>query len=141
LDRAYSTFPWLILAVLVLTYLLLLRAFRSLLLPLKAVLLNLLSIGAAYGMLVVFFRWGFGSDVFGLYQVAQIEGWIPIFLFAMLFGLSMDYEVFLVTRMREAWESTHDNDRAVAIGLERTGRIITAAALIMAAAFSGFLVG
>jgi RND superfamily putative drug exporter len=141
LDRAYSTFPWLIAAVLVLTYLLLLRAFRSLLLPLKAVVLNLLSISASYGMLVVFFRWGFGRDSLGLYQASQIEGWIPIFLFAMLFGLSMDYEVFLVTRMREAWEGTSDNTRAVAIGLERTGRIVTAAAAIMVAAFSGFLVG
>ena len=73
----------------------------------------------------------------GLYQFPQIEGWIPIFLFAMLFGLSMDYEVFLVSRMREAWDETHDNDAAVAIGLERTGRIITAAAVIMVAAFSG----
>jgi RND superfamily putative drug exporter len=70
-----------------------------------------------------------------------VEGWIPIFMFAMLFGLSMDYEVFLVSRMREAWDEVHDNERAVAIGLERTGRIITAAAIIMVAAFSGFLAG
>jgi putative drug exporter of the RND superfamily len=89
----------------------------------------------------VIFRWGVGASVLGLYQVPQIEGWIPIFLFAMLFGLSMDYEVFLVTRMREAWDETQDNARAVARGLERTGRIITAAALIMVAAFSGFLAG
>jgi RND superfamily putative drug exporter len=141
LDQAYSAFPWLVLAVLVLTYLLLLRAFRSMLLPLKAVLLNLLSVAAAYGMLVVFFKWGVGSDVLGLYSYSQIEGWIPIFLFAMLFGLSMDYEVFLVSRMREAWDELHDNTRAVALGLERTGRIITAAAIIMVAAFSGFLAG
>ena len=93
--------------VLVLTYLLLMRAFRSLVLPLKAVLLNLLSVAAAYGVLVVIFRWGAGSDVLGLYQFPQIEGWIPIFLFAMLFGLSMDYEVFLVSRMRESWDDTH----------------------------------
>ena len=73
-------------------------------LPLKAVLLNLLSVGASYGMLVVVFRWGVGHDLLGLYQFGQVEGWIPIFLFAMLFGLSMDYEVFLVTRMREAWD-------------------------------------
>jgi uncharacterized membrane protein YdfJ with MMPL/SSD domain len=141
LDRAYSSFPWLVLIVLALTYLLLLRAFRSLLLPLKAVALNLLSISASYGMLVVFFRWGFGSHVLGLYEFPQIEGWIPIFLFAMLFGLSMDYEVFMVSRMRETWDSVGDNGRAVAIGLERTGRIVTAAAVIMVAAFSGFLAG
>jgi putative drug exporter of the RND superfamily len=127
--------------VLVLTYLLLMRAFRSVLLPLKAVLLNLLSVGASYGMLVVFFKWGLGKDVAGLYQFPQVEGWIPIFLFAMLFGLSMDYEVFLVSRMRETWDEEHDNVRAVSYGLERTGMIITAAAIIMVAAFSGFVAG
>jgi RND superfamily putative drug exporter len=139
LHRSYAAFPWLVLAVLVLTYLLLLRAFRSVVLPLKAVLLNLLSVGAAYGMLVVVFRWGVGGSIAGLYSFPQIEGWIPIFLFAMLFGLSMDYEVFLVTRMRETWDEEHDNVRAVSYGLERTGLIVTAAALIMVAAFCGFL--
>jgi RND superfamily putative drug exporter len=141
LARSYAWFPWLVLGALALTYLLLLRAFRSVVLPLKAVLLNLLSVGAVYGLLVVVFRWGVGADLLGLYRVPQIEGWIPIFLFAMLFGLSMDYEVFLVTRMREAWDATHDNAHAVAHGLERTGRIVTAAALIMVAAFSGFVAG
>jgi RND superfamily putative drug exporter len=92
-------------------------------------------------MLVVVFRWGAGSDLAGLYRIDQVEGWIPIFLFAMLFGLSMDYEVFLVTRMRETWDETHDNAFAVAHGLERTGRIVTAAAIIMVAAFSGFVAG
>jgi uncharacterized membrane protein YdfJ with MMPL/SSD domain len=141
LKRSYGVFPWLVLAVLVLTYLLLMRAFRSLILPLKAVLLNLLSVAAAYGMLVVFFRWGAGKSLGGLYQFPQVEGWIPIFLFAMLFGLSMDYEVFLVTRMRETWDEVHDNVRAVSYGLERTGLIVTAAAIIMVAAFSGFVAG
>jgi RND superfamily putative drug exporter len=141
LDRAYTYFIPLIGAVLVLTYLLLMRAFRSVVLPLKAVLLNLLSVAASYGMLVVFFRFGVGQSLLGLYQFSQVEGWIPIFLFAMLFGLSMDYEVFLVTRMREAWDEGDDNERAVAHGLERTGRIITAAAVIMCAAFSGFVAG
>ena len=141
LDQAYKWFPYLIGAVLVLTYVLLLRAFRSVLLPLKAVLLNLLSVGASYGMLVVVFRWGLGHSLLGTYRDPQVEGWIPIFLFAMLFGLSMDYEVFLVTRMREAWDEGADNATAVAHGLERTGRIVTAAAIIMCAAFSGFVVG
>ncbi len=141
LARAYGAFPWLVLGVLALTYVVLLRAFRSLLLPLKAVLLNLLSVGASYGMLVIVFRWGLGKDALGLYQYGQVEGWIPIFLFAMLFGLSMDYEVFLVTRMREAWDEEADNARAVARGLERTGRIVTAAAIVMVAAFSGFVAG
>jgi RND superfamily putative drug exporter len=138
LHQSYKYFPWLVLAVLVLTFVVLMRAFRSVILPLKAVLLNLLSVGAAYGMLVVVFKWGVGEDVAGLYQFPQIEGWIPIFLFAMLFGLSMDYEVFLVTRMREAWDERHDNIYAVSYGLERTGLIVTAAAIIMVAAFSGF---
>ena len=141
LRRSYSLFPWLVLGVLALTYLLLMRAFRSLVLPLKAVLLNLLSVAASYGMLVLVFRWGVGSDLLGLYQFGQIEGWIPIFLFAMLFGLSMDYEVFLVTRMREEWDGGGDNVGAVSRGLERTGRIVTAAAIIMVAAFSGFVAG
>jgi RND superfamily putative drug exporter len=141
LHQAYTYFPPLIAAVLVLTYLLLLRAFRSVLLPLKAILLNLLSVGAAYGMLVVVFKWGVGHTLFGLYTFGQVEGWIPIFLFAMLFGLSMDYEVFLVTRMRETWDRGADNVTSVAHGLERTGRIITAAAVIMCAAFSGFIAG
>jgi uncharacterized membrane protein YdfJ with MMPL/SSD domain len=141
LHRSYAAFPWLVLAVLGITYVLLMRAFRSLLLPLKAVLLNLLSVASSYGMLVVFFRWGVGRDLAGLYHFGQIEGWIPIFLFAMLFGLSMDYEVFLVTRMREAWDELRDNERAVAHGLEHTGRIVTAAAIIMVAAFSGFVTG
>ena len=141
LDRSYVWFPWLVLGALVLTYLLLLRAFRSVLLPLKAVLLNVLSVAATYGLLVVIFRWGAGAATIGLVHVSQIEGWIPIFLFAMLFGLSMDYEVFLVSRMREAWDETQNNERAVAIGLERTGRIVTAAAVIMVAAFSGFMAG
>jgi RND superfamily putative drug exporter len=141
LDQAYRFFPWLVAAVLVLTYFLLMRAFRSVLLPLKAVILNLLSVAASYGMLVVVFKWGVGHSALGLYEIGQIEGWIPIFLFAMLFGLSMDYEVFMVTRMREEWDHGRDNREAVAYGLERTGRIVTAAAIVMVAAFSGFVAG
>ena len=141
LDRSYSAFPWLVLAALALTFVALVRAFRSLLLPLKAVLLNLLSVAAVYGLLVVVFRWGVGAGLLGLQQADHIEGWVPIFLFATLFGLSMDYEVFMVMRIRESWDQTQDNTRAVAHGLERTGRIVTAAALIMVAAFSGFVAG
>jgi RND superfamily putative drug exporter len=127
-------------AVLVLTYLILLRAFRSLILPLKAVLMNLLSVGATYGVLVLVFQHHWGSVV-GWEASPQIEAWIPIFLFAMLFGLSMDYEVFLLSRMREEWDKTRDNEYAVAAGLQHTGRIITAAAVIMIAAFAGFTAG
>ena len=140
MDTAYAAFPWLVAAVLVLSYLLLLRAFRSVVLPLKAVLMNVLSVAATYGVLVLVFQHGVHS-VLGLQPSSQIEAWIPIFLFAMLFGLSMDYEVFLLSRMREEWDLHHDNERAVSSGLEHTGRIITAAAIIMIAAFSGFTSG
>jgi RND superfamily putative drug exporter len=139
-DKAYGAFPWLVLAVLVVSYFLLLRAFRSVVLPLKAVLMNLLSVGASYGVLVLAFQHGWGEP-FGLQQSPQVEGWIPIFLFAVLFGLSMDYEVFLLSRIREEWDRGRDNERAVAYGLEHTGRIITAAAVVMIAAFAGFLTG
>ena len=141
LGRSYGAFPWLVLGVLALTFAALLRAFRSVLLPLKAVLLNLLSVAAVYGLLVIVFRWGVASSLLGVHRSDAVEGWIPIFLFAVLFGLSMDYEVFMVMRMREVWDQTRDNTRAVAVGLERTGRIVTAAAVIMVAAFSGFIAG
>jgi RND superfamily putative drug exporter len=140
LAQTYSAFPWLVLGVLLVTYVLLTRAFRSLLLPLKAIILNLLAIGAAYGMLVVVFRWGIGRWV-GFIEFDQIEGWIPVFMFAMLFGLSMDYEVFLVTRMREEWDATHDNERSVARGLAKTGRLVTIAGAVMFAAVMGFVAG
>jgi RND superfamily putative drug exporter len=140
LAQTYGTFPWLVLGVLLVTYVLLLRAFRSVLLPLKAIILNLLAIGAAYGMLVVVFRWGAGRWV-GLISFPQIEGWIPVFMFAMLFGLSMDYEVFLVTRMREEWDATRDNERSVARGLAKTGRLVTIAGAVMFAAVMGFVAG
>jgi uncharacterized membrane protein YdfJ with MMPL/SSD domain len=139
-SKAYSAFPWLVAAVLVITYFVLLRAFRSVVLPLKAVLLNLLSVGAAYGVLVLVFQHGAGTAV-GFHSSPQIEAWIPIFLFAVVFGISMDYEVFLLSRTREEWDRYHDNERAVVYGLEHTGRIITAAAIIMIAAFSGFMAG
>src|SRR5262249_32541386 len=132
LGAGSSAFPWLVLGVVAVTYLALYRAFRSVLLPLTAVTLNLLTVAAAYGVLVLVFQWGAGRP---------IEGWVPIFLFATLFGLSTDYEVFLVMRMRESWQRLHDTRSAVARGLERTGRVVTAAALIMAAAFSGFVAG
>ena len=140
LDLTYGSFLWLVLAVLLATYVLLVRAFRSLLLPLKAIILNCLSIAAAYGMMVVVFKWGWGEPL-GLISYDQIEGWIPVMLFAMLFGLSMDYEVFLVSRMREEWDAGASNEEAVVVGLEKTGRLVTAAGLIMFAAFMGFVAG
>ncbi len=140
LDTAYDAFPWIVLAALLATYLVLLRAFRSLVIPLKAVLLNALTVAAVYGLLVVIFQWGVGDRLPGL-RAGEVEGWVPIFLFAVLFGLSMDYEVFMVSRMRESWDRHHDNARAIAHGLERTGRVVTAAATIMIAAFAGFVLG
>ncbi len=140
LDLTYSWFPWLVLGVLIATYFLLMRAFRSVVLPLKAIVLNLLSIGAAYGLTVVVFKWGAGEPL-GLLSYDQIEGWIPVMVFAMLFGLSMDYEVFLVSRMREEWDSGASNEEAVVAGLVKTGRLVTSAGLIMFAAFMGFVAG
>ena len=140
ISRTLGLFPYLILGVLALTYLLLVRAFRSLLLPLKAIVLNLFTVSAATGLMIAVFQWGWGSRI-GLVRVHTIEGWIPVFMFTLLFGLSMDYEVFLVTSMREAWDETKSNAGAVSHGLANTGRIVTAAGLIMAAAFSGLIVG
>jgi RND superfamily putative drug exporter len=141
LARVYDRFPWVVLVVAGLTYLVLVRAFRSVLLPLMAVLLDALSVAASYGLLVVLFRFGAGARLLGLYRVAQIEGWVPVFLFAMLFGLSMDYEVFFVTRMRESWDKGADNGRAVVEGLSRTGRVVSMAALIMVGALGGLVGG
>ncbi|MGO9911993.1 MAG: MMPL family transporter [Acidimicrobiales bacterium] len=141
LALVYGTFPWVVGIILAIAYVILLRAFRSLLLPLMAVLLDVVSVAAAYGLLVVVFRLGVGADVLGLYRVSQIEGWVPVFLFAVLFGLSMDYEVFFVTRMREARDSGLGNAEAVTYGLAHTGRVVSAAALIMVGALSGLATG
>jgi RND superfamily putative drug exporter len=137
----YNKFPLVIIIVLVLTYVFLLFAFESLFLPLKAVLLNLLSVGAAYGLLQLVFQHGVASSLLGFTPESGIASWVPVFLFAFLFGLSMDYEVFLLSRMREGWLSTGKNRESVAFGLEKTGRLITSAAAIMVVAFSGFLLG
>ncbi len=140
IDAVYRSFPYLIVAVLGLSFILLMRAFRSLLLPLKAVILNVLSVAAAYGVLVLVFQDGWGEWA-GFTATGQVEAWIPVFLFAMLFGLSMDYEVFLVSRMRELYDRGASNGEAVAQGLERTGRIVSAAAIILVAAFAGLMLG
>ena len=139
-SRTLGSFPLLIAGVLGLTYLVLVRAFRSLLLPLKAIVLNLLTVAAASGLMIAIFEWGWGSWA-GLLRVGQIEGWIPVFMFTLLFGLSMDYEVFLVSRMREVWDTSRSNRHAVVYGLASTGRVVTAAGLIMAATFSGLMFG
>jgi RND superfamily putative drug exporter len=115
--------------------------FRSLLVPLKAVVMNLLSIGAAYGVVVAVFQWGWGADLFGVSRSAPIEAWAPVFVFAVVFGLSMDYEVFLLSRIREEYDRTGDNAVAVADGLALTARVITAAAAIMVCVFGSFVLG
>ncbi|HEX3089636.1 MAG TPA: MMPL family transporter [Ilumatobacteraceae bacterium] len=133
--------PVLIGAVLILSFLLLMCVFRSLLVPLKAVIMNLLSIGAAYGVIVAVFQWGWGKGLIGVEQTGPIEPWVPMMLFAIVFGLSMDYEVFLLSRMKEEFIRTGDNATAVADGLAATARVITAAALIMVCVFSAFVLG
>ncbi|MFZ9539922.1 MAG: MMPL family transporter, partial [Ilumatobacteraceae bacterium] len=113
----------------------------SLLVPLKAVIMNLLSIGAAYGIVVAIFQWGWGADLIGIGAAGPIDPFIPMMLFAIVFGLSMDYEVFLLSRMKEEFDRTGDNATAVADGLAATARVITAAALIMVAVFGSFVAG
>jgi RND superfamily putative drug exporter len=115
--------------------------FRSLLVPLKAVAMNLLSIGAAYGVVVAVFQWGWGASLIGVGRPGPVEAWAPMMLFAILFGLSMDYEVFLLSRIRELYDRTGDNTGAVAGGLAATARVITAAAAIMVMVFAGFVLG
>jgi RND superfamily putative drug exporter len=136
LHAVYGNFPLLLTLIALLTYVLLVRAFRSLLLPLKAVLLNLLSLGATYGLIVLFWQRGLGSEaVFGIAETGAITFWVPFILFAFLFGLSMDYEVFILARMREEYDASGSTDRAVVQGMARTGRLVTSAALILFLAF------
>ncbi|WP_432754009.1 MMPL family transporter [Streptomyces sp. JL2001] len=138
--RTSERLPVFVAAVLAMSFLLLMLVFRSVLVPLKAVLLNLLSIGAAYGIMVAVFQWGWGGALIGLEATVPIVSFIPMFLFAILFGLSMDYEVFLLSRVREEYLRTGDNGTAIVEGVSRTARIITSAALIMVAVFLSFVV-
>jgi hypothetical protein len=133
--------PVFIATVIGLSFLLLLMVFRSVLVPIKAALLNLLSIGAAYGVVVAVFQWGWGADLIGIDRPGPIMAFIPMMLFAILFGLSMDYEVFLLSRIREEYDRSGDNATAVADGLAATARVITAAAAIMVIIFSSFVLG
>jgi RND superfamily putative drug exporter len=136
-----SKLPLFIGIVVLLSALLLSALFRSLVIPLMAAVMNLLSAGAAFGVLVAVFQWGWLDSVFGIDQTGPIEVFIPVMLFAILFGLSMDYEVFLVTRIYEEWHHTGDNGLAVTRGLQATGRTITAAATIMVLVFASFILG
>lgn len=127
--------------VLSLSFILLTIVFRSIVVPIKAIIMNLLSVGAAYGLIVLVFQKGYGADFLGFETVEVIETWLPLFLFSILFGLSMDYHVFLLSRIREHFDQTHNNTESVAFGLASTGSIITGAAIIMVAVFGGFAAG
>jgi RND superfamily putative drug exporter len=141
-TKLQSRLPVFIGVVLALSFLLLLVVFRSIVMPIKAVIMNLLSIGASYGVLVAVFQWGWGKNLVGIGQTGPIESFLPMMLFAILFGLSMDYEVFLLTRIKEEYDSNgHDNREAVANGLASTARVITAAAAIMICVFGSFVFG
>jgi RND superfamily putative drug exporter len=142
IDAVYGSFPLMIALISLLTFLLLARAFRSLLLPAKAIVLNVLSVGAAWGVVTLVWQAGHGSEeIWGIAATGSIAAWIPLMVFAFLYGLSMDYEVFILARMREEYDQTRDTDEAVVFGLGRTGRLVTSAALILFLAFAAMASG
>jgi RND superfamily putative drug exporter len=141
LDLVSLYTPIVITAVLLLSCVLLLVAFRSLVIAVKAVFMNLLSVGAAYGLLTLVFQKGVGASLLGFHQTDVIESWVPLLLFCILFGLSMDYQVFLLSRIRERYDQCGDTTEAVAFGIQSTAGIITGAALIMVAVFAGLAAG
>ncbi len=134
-DAIYGSFLPMLLLIAVITFVLLARAFRSVVLPLKAIALNVLSVGAAFGVIVIVWQTGHGAGLFGIDATGAITNWVPLAMFAFLFGLSMDYEVFILSRMRESYDDHGDTDRAVVDGLGATGRLVTSAALILFLAF------
>ena len=140
-ESVNESFPYVIGLVLLLSLLLLLFAFRSITIPVASIVMNLLSVGASYGLLVLVFQKGFMIDIFGFEQVDQIEFWLPLFMFTILFGLSMDYHVFMLSRIKENFDETKSANESVAFGLRTTASIITGAALIMVAVFGGFALG
>ena len=133
--------PFIAIGLLLIIYFLLLRTFKSILLPLKAILLDVISLAASLGLLVLFMKYGLAKSLFGTYQLDQIEIWALVFLVAILFGVSMDYEIFIVSRIREAWLRGEDNQSAISEGFTRTLGVVTAAAIIFIAAVSGFIFG
>lgn len=139
-DETTQKLPWVVALVLGMSLLFLLVIFRSVALPIKAVLMNLLATAAATGLTVAVFQWGYGAALLGFTSPGFLQVYIPITVFVLLFGLSMDYEVFLIRRIQEAWEDGHDTDSAIAVGIEHTARPITAAAAIMVAVFGSFLI-
>ncbi len=142
IEAVYGNFPLMILLIALITFVLLARAFRSLLLPLKAVILNVISVAAAWGVLTLVWQHGHGSDlIWGISATGSINSWLPLMVFAFLFGLSMDYEVFILARMREEYDKTGSTDTAVVRGIGRTGRLVTSAALILFLAFAALASG
>ena len=142
IDAVYGAFPLMIALIAITTFILLARAFRSLLLPLKAIILNILSVAAAWGVLVLVWQDGHGSEaIWGIQATGSIQSWMPLIIFAFLFGLSMDYEVFILSRMREEYDRTGSTDNAVVQGIGRTGRLVTSAALILFLAFTSMASG
>jgi RND superfamily putative drug exporter len=140
-DSVIDPAPIVLAFVLGLTFVLLTIVFRSIVIAAKGLALNLLSVGAAYGILVLVFQHGFGAGLLGFQQVDSIEAWVPLFLFSVLFGLSMDYQVFLLSRIKERYDETGDTTGAVTWGVSSTARIITGAALIIIVVFIGFAMG
>jgi RND superfamily putative drug exporter len=138
-TQVTSRLPWVILAVVVISFILLTTAFRSVVIATKAAILNILSIGAAYGVIVAIFEWGWGASLIGLHTTLPIPAYVPMLVFCIVFGLSMDYEVFLLSRVHEAWLATRDAHRSVAIGIGATARVITTAAAIMIVVFTSFV--
>jgi RND superfamily putative drug exporter len=134
-HAVYGNFAYVLAFVLALTLVLLTRAFRSIVLAIKAAILNLVSLGAAFGIVVFIFQEGHGSSLWNITATQAITAWIPLMIFAFLFGLSMDYEVFMLSRMREAYDETGDTNAAIELGLARTGKLVTSGALILMFAF------
>jgi len=141
LHRIFTVLPWIVVLILLLSFGLLYRAFNSIVLPLKAILLDLISVALSFSAVVAVIHYGFGSSLIGTYHLRDIEAWVLVFLFAVLFGLSMDYEVFIVSRMREAWDRGVSNEDAIMEGMVETGGVVTAGAAILIVAVSGLAFG
>jgi RND superfamily putative drug exporter len=142
LKAVYGNFPLMLGLIALLTFVLLARGFRSVVLPIKAVLLNLLTVAATLGFMVLFWQHGHGSNaIFGVHATGAVTFWVPLMVFAFLYGLSMDYEVFILSRIREEYEVTRNTDAAVVEGIARTGRLVTSAALILFLAFVALATG
>ena len=141
-HAVYGNFPYVLLFVIILTLILLTRAFRSIVLPVKAVILNLISLACAYGVVVFIFQQGHLSDtIWGVQGTGVVISWIPLMIFAFLYGISMDYEVFMITRIRESYDETRDTDDAISLGLARTGKLITSGAGVLMFAFFALSTG